>query len=66
MKRRIKKFVLCTLAIIAIVVIMMSLCICNWDELSISTIGKIILMNIVSGGYLWLFFTANPNLFDIR
>lgn len=66
MKRGIKKFILCTLAIIATVVIMMTLCICNWNELSISTIAKIIVIDMVGGGYLWLFFAANPNLFDGR
>lgn len=66
MKRRIKKFVLCTLAIIATVGIMMTLCICNWNELSVSTVIKIIVTDIVSSGYLLLFFMANPNLFDGR
>lgn len=66
MKRRIKKFVLCTLAIIATVTIMMTLCICNWNELSVSTVIKIIVTDIVSSGYLWLFFAVNPNLFDGR
>jgi len=66
MKRRIKKFILCTLAIVATVVIMMTLCVCNWNELSVSTIVKIIVTDIVGGGYLWLFFASNPNLFDGR
>ena len=66
MKKRIKKFILCSLAIIATVVIMMTLCICNWNELSIPTVVKIIIIDIMGGGYLWLFFAANPNLFDGR